>query len=98
MGPAQKHLTVIRMAASKECKIGVKKIAVASGVTWGLGVFFAGVFAAATGGFCLDFVNVMGSMYIGYAPTYAGAVIGGIWALIDGAVAGAIFGYIYNMV
>lgn len=77
----------------------IKKAALGLGITWGLGVFGLGVIAAATGGsFGIAFINALGSIYLGYGPTYVGAIIGGVLAFIDGAIAGAVFGYIYERV
>lgn len=81
-----------------ECKIDVKKAAISAGLVWGSGIFFAGLLGAITGNFAGDFINAMGSLYMGYEPTYVGSVIGGIWALIDGGIAGALFAYIYNKI
>jgi hypothetical protein len=79
-----------------EKQIDVKKLAISAGLVWGSGVFFAGLLGAATGTFALEFINSLGSLYLGYSATYTGAVIGGVWALLDGAIAGALLGFIYN--
>lgn len=42
------------------------------------------------------FVNALGSFYLGYAPTAVGAIIGGIYALVDGAIGGYVVAYVYN--
>jgi len=81
-----------------ECKIDVRKAAIAAGLLWGCGVFLAGLAGAITGSYMVAFVNVIGSVYPGYAPTYIGSVIGGVWALLDGAIAGGLLAYIYNKV
>lgn len=75
----------------------VKKLALAVGATWGLGVFGLGLIAAATGGtYGAQFISALGSVYLGYAPTFIGAIIGGVLAFIDGAIAGAIVAYLYS--
>jgi hypothetical protein len=79
-----------------ECKIDIRKAALSAGLLWGGGIFFAGLFAAASGSYAVAFVNAIGSIYPGYAPTYAGSIIGGIWGLLDGGAAGALFAYLYN--
>jgi hypothetical protein len=43
-------------------------------------------------------VTVLSSLYIGYSPTFLGGIIGGIWAFVDGAIAGAIIAWVYNLV
>jgi len=41
-------------------------------------------------------VEALSNIYIGYAPTVAGTLIGVPWALMDGAIAGALIGLLYN--
>jgi hypothetical protein len=71
-------------------------LGVAIGVLWAIYVFFAGIFA--NFGWGAPLVNTLGSFYIGYAPSIVGAIIGAIWALIDGFVAGVVIAWIYNLV
>ena len=81
----------------KTCKLDVVAVAVAIAVTWGIAVFFVGVIA----GFSLwgrPFVTAIGSLYIGYTPGIPGSIIGLIWAVIDGAIGGAFYAWIYNWV
>lgn len=44
----------------------------------------------------VPFVELMGSLYIGYKPTLIGSLVGGVWALVDGAIAGVIIALVYN--
>lgn len=71
-------------------------LGIAIGVLWAIYVFFAGIFA--TFGWGTALVTTLGSLYIGYAPSILGAIIGAIWALIDGFVAGVVIAWIYNMI
>lgn len=74
--------------------INVKACTLAAGVLWGLGVLVLGWMAAA--GWGAGMVQVLGSVYLGYTATFLGGIIGGVWAFVDGAVAGAIFAWLYN--
>lgn len=77
----------------------VKRMALSAGILWGAGIFLLGVFSAATGGtYGAQFIGAIGSIYLGYSATYAGAAIGGILAFLDGAAAGAIFAYLYSRI
>jgi hypothetical protein len=38
----------------------------------------------------------LGRMYRGYSLSFVGGLIGMIWGLVDGAVGGLIFAWIYN--
>ena len=44
----------------------------------------------------IDLVTTMSSLYIGYAPTFLGSIIGAIWAFVDGFIAGVVIAWIYN--
>jgi hypothetical protein len=71
-------------------------LGIAIGVLWAIYVFFAGIFAMFGWGAAL--VDTLASFYIGYGASILGAIIGAIWAFIDGFVAGAIIAWIYNLV
>ena len=76
-------------------RLNVRALAIAGGVVWALAMLFIGwtswLFDWGTG-----FVSLMSSIYLGFKPTFAGAVIGALWALIDGALAGALIAWVYN--
>jgi|TARA_Y100000310_G_scaffold91835_1_gene89290 hypothetical protein len=41
-------------------------------------------------------VEAVSTLYIGYAPTFLGSIIGAIWAFVDGFIAGVVIAWIYN--
>jgi hypothetical protein len=67
---------------------------IAIGVVWAVGVLLGGLVAMI--GYGAVFVNALGTVYIGYSASIVGAIIGGIWALVDGFVAGALIAWVYN--
>ena len=71
-------------------------LGVAVGVLWAIYVFCVGITAMFNWGNAV--VDVLASLYIGYDASILGAVIGAIWAFVDGLVAGVIVAWIYNMV
>jgi len=75
-------------------KIQPLALGVAVGALWAFYVFFAGIFAMF--GWGVVMVTTLGSFYIGYSASILGAIIGTIWAFMDGFVAGAIIAWIYN--
>lgn len=75
-------------------KLNVKALALSLGITWSLCTLFLGW--VATFGWGARIVDVMSSLYIGYAPTFIGGIIGGIWGFFDGAIGGLILAWIYN--
>lgn len=77
-------------------KLNWKAFAVTSGLVWGVGLFILTwwiiAFEGATGE-----VTFLGRIYRGYSISPVGSVVGLVWALIDGAICGAIFAGIYNL-
>jgi hypothetical protein len=71
-------------------------LGIAIGVLWAVYVFFAGLFAMFGWGTAM--VEMMASFYVGYGPSIVGAIIGAIWAAVDGFVAGVVIAWIYNLV
>jgi hypothetical protein len=66
-------------------KLNVRALAITAGVIWAAGVFLVALQAVA-------------SIYPGYRTTsgFGGVIVGALYALVDAAVAGAIFAWIYN--
>jgi hypothetical protein len=77
-------------------KLNVKALALALGVTWSLFVLCIGW--AAGFGWGIRMVEVMSSVYIGYAPSFLGGIIGALWGFFDGAVGGLIVALVYNSI
>ncbi len=77
-------------------KIDPKALAVSLGLTWSMVILLAGWVSAI--GWCVQFVEVMGSVYIGYKPGFVGGIIGAVWAFFDGAIGGLVIALIYNAV
>jgi hypothetical protein len=77
-------------------KLNIKALAMAGGALWGVYMLLiawsAWLFNWGTG-----FVTAMSSIYIGFTPTFLGGVIGAVWGFIDGAIAGAVIAWIYNI-
>ena len=77
-------------------KLSVTALAVSLGVTWAFYMMCVGW--CAMFGWGTRVVEVMATLYIGYAPTMLGGLIGALWGFIDGAIAGIIIALIYNLV
>jgi hypothetical protein len=69
-------------------------LGIAIGVVWAAYIFIAGI--TAMFGWGNAFVDLMASCYIGYSASILGAIIGGIWALVDGFIGGFCIGWLYN--
>jgi len=78
-------------------KLNIKAFALTGGIMWGLGVFFVTwwimLFDGPTGE-----TTFLGRMYRGYSISPLGSIVGLMWALADGAVGGAVFAWLYNII
>ena len=83
------------MAKEKSARFSVLGLGLSIGCFWGLSMIVSGW--AAIFGWANRFVDVMASIYIGYEPTFIGAIVGGIWGFADGFLAGIIVAFFYNL-
>jgi hypothetical protein len=78
-------------------KLNVKAFAMTCGLVWGLGLmlltWWIMLFEGATGD-----VTFLGRLYRGYNISFTGSIIGLVWAFFDGAIGGAIFAWLYNLI
>ena len=78
-------------------KLNVTAFAVTCGLVWGFGLFFLTWWIIAFDGATGD-VTFLGRLYRGYTISPEGSFIGLVWALLDGAIGGAIFAWLYNLI
>jgi hypothetical protein len=83
------------MAKEKSAGLSILGLALGFGICWGLWTLIAGWVAMF--GWTIDFVAVMHSSYLGYEPSFIGAIIGGIWAFVHGFITGGVIAFFYNM-
>jgi hypothetical protein len=81
-------------------RLDAKAIAISAGILWGAGVLVVGIANMIWPGYGQTFLQLCASIYPGYHPGsgMGSVVIGTIYALVDGLVGGAIFGWLYNLV
>ncbi len=79
-------------------KLSVKGCAFASGVLWAAAVGLVGLANMTWAGYGDAFLRLVSSIYPGYhgVPTPASILVGTGYALLDGAIGGAIFAWLYN--
>ncbi len=80
-------------------KLDVKTTAVSLALAWGiLGMFLTGLANLVWPGYGQAFLNVMASLYPGYHATagFGQVIVGTLYGVLDGAVAGAVFAWLYN--
>ena len=80
-------------------KVSLKAIAIAAGVLWGGAILFLGLINLASPSYGLSFLQAISSVYPGFhvSRTIPDVLTGTVYALIDGAIAGLVFGWLYNL-
>lgn len=76
-------------------KIDAWALGMAIGTVWAVYVILLGV--AASFGWGSEWVSLLQNVYVGYGSDTVGIVIGGIWAFVDGIIAGALVAVFYNL-
>jgi len=80
-------------------KCNITALSLTVGLIWGAAILVVGLANLIWPGYGSAFLDVTASIYPGYHPgTGAGSVITGtVYGLADGAIGGAAFGWLYNM-
>lgn len=81
-------------------KISVKAITLSSGILWGALMLLVGLIRLVAPSYGTDFLRVMSSVYPGTdpVPTVGSALLGTVYGFVDGAIAGCLFGLIYDAI
>ena len=80
-------------------KLNVKSAAISVSLVWGiLGMFLVGLGNLIRPGYGQGLLDLAASLYPGYTagPSFGQIIIGTLYGLIDGAVCGAVFAWLYN--
>ena len=79
-------------------KLDVKAFVVTAGIFWAAAIGITGIANLVWCGYGSAFLQMFASIYPGYqaAGTVGDLIVGTLYALVDGAVAGLIFVCIYN--
>ncbi len=80
-------------------KLSIKGMAIACGLMWGaLMILGVGMLNLAWPSYGREFLQVVASIYPGYHATrsFGQVIVGALYGLVDGAVAGAILAWLYN--
>ncbi len=80
--------------------LSVKGFAAAVAIIWAGLILLVALGHLIWPGYGGAFLDAVASIYPGYdaAPTFAGVVIGTLYGLVDGAIGGAIFAWLYNLI
>lgn len=80
-------------------KLNIAALALTAGLFWGAALFIVALANLASPGYGAAFLELSASLYPGYRPGsgVGSVIVGSLYALVDGAIAGAIFGWLYNL-
>ena len=76
-------------------KLDVRAFAITCGLLMGLGLFLATWWIILLDG-PSDRMTFIGQIYRGYGLNGVGSLAGLVWGLVDGAIGGTIFAWLYN--
>jgi hypothetical protein len=90
------HLT----RKGNQMTLSVRSLAIVSALLWGGGVLFVGLVNLVAPLYGATFLQCVSSIYPGFhdSRTFLDVLVGTGYALFDGAVGGALFGWLYNLV
>lgn len=80
-------------------KLNVKAMAISIALIWGvLAMFLVGLANMIWPGYAQAFLDLMASVYPGYkaTATFGQVIVGMLYGLVDGAICGALFAWLYN--
>ena len=79
-------------------KLSVKSLTITAALYWGGTVFFVALFNYLFPPFGKAFLDLVSSIYPGYKSvgSLGSVIVGTLYSLVDGAVGGAIFAWMYN--
>ena len=81
-------------------RLSVKAISIVSALLWGGGILFVGLIHLASPSYGAGFLDAISSIYPGFhgGRSFADALVGTGYALLDGAAGGFIFAWLYNLI
>lgn len=78
-------------------KLDVKALAMTLALVWGIGLFIMTWWIILIDGSSAD-PTFLGQIYRGYTVSPIGSLVGLAWGVVDGAIGGAIFAWLYNLI
>ena len=82
-------------------RISIKAAALTVSLVWGLlGMFVTAVGNLLVPGYGQGLLDMMASVYPGYTatPSFGQVIIGTLYGMLDGAIVGAVFAWLYNTI
>ena len=81
-------------------KLNVAALSIAGAILWGSSVFLVALANMVVPDYGVMFLNMVAALYPGYhvGAGFSALLIGTAYALVDGAIGGALLGWLYNLV
>lgn len=81
-------------------KLNIKALAISVGLIWGGALLVVGLANLIWPAYGRDFLQVMAAIYPGYAgsSSIGQVIVGTLYGMVDGAIGGALFAWIYNII
>lgn len=73
-------------------------LGIACGATSAIALVLLAIVAMINGSYGNSLVSLISTIYVGFRPSIPGALLGGLWGFVDGAIGGWVFAQIYNKV
>jgi hypothetical protein len=79
-------------------RINVTALSVTAALLWGAAILIVASANSVWPTYGVAFLELAASIYSGYDPTpgIGSIIVGTLYGLVDGAIAGAVFGWLYN--
>ncbi len=80
-------------------RISTKGLSIAAAILWGAAILCVGLINLASPSYGLSFLQMASSIYPGFhvSRTIGDVLTGTGYAVVDGAVGGFVFGWLYNL-
>lgn len=80
-------------------KLNLKALVLTAGILWALAIFITAVANLMWSGYGVAFLQAIASVYPGYhaSRSIGDVIVGTLYALVDGAICGLVFGWLYNL-
>ena len=80
-------------------RLSLKSLTFACGLLWGGAILFVGLVNLASPSYGTEFLKLASSVYPGYHAShkFMDVLVGTGYGLVDGAVAGLLLGWLYNL-